>query len=74
LLADNGCVIPDFEQAPKVDYPIGGGESPGTCQKVGCCPDATPMVVCEVKGNSNSSHDELGNPGYSTLTTELSAP
>jgi hypothetical protein len=74
MLANNGCVIADYDTAPKVDYPIGGGQAPSVCKKIGCCPETTPVVVCPLGGTSNSSHDELGNPGYSTLITELSAP
>jgi polyhydroxybutyrate depolymerase len=74
LLSVNGCAVPDYDAAPKHDYPIGGGQAPGVCQRIGCCPTATPVVVCALVGGDLASNDQIVNPGFSTLITELAAP
>ncbi len=74
LLSVNGCAVPDYDAAPKHDYPIGGGQAPGVCQRIGCCPTATPVVVCALPGNQLASNDQIVNPGFATLITGQAAP
>jgi sugar lactone lactonase YvrE len=64
----DGCTIgTGFVDAQFDTFPIGGGNSDTTCQKIRGCPDLTPLVVCKILGNYLSPNAAVVNPGFSTF-------
>ena len=60
-----------FDTAILQDFPIGGGKSPDTCKFVTGCNPLYPIVVCPLPGHSQSSHDDVVNPGWSTFIKQF---
>jgi poly(3-hydroxybutyrate) depolymerase len=63
----NGCPGGNYAGATWDNFPIGGGNPDGTCQKMRGCPDLYPLVVCPLPGSGHGSHDGVANPGFSTF-------
>jgi len=71
-MAANGCSIgTDYDTAQLENYPIGGGNTDSTCQKIKGCPAPYPLVVCALPGNNHSRHESVAVPGFATLLTDL---
>jgi hypothetical protein len=63
----NGCAVTSLSNTTSVPFPIGGANADGTCTRIVGCPDAAPVVTCQLPGSGHGSHDAVANPGFSTL-------
>ena len=68
----NGCTgSSDYDDAVAkgmvADFPIGGGNDPGTCKLIKGCPEIYPLVVCALPGNNHASHPTVVEPGFPTF-------
>ncbi|HEX3852285.1 MAG TPA: hypothetical protein VHW01_15050 [Polyangiaceae bacterium] len=44
-----------------------------TCQRITGCPAIYPLVFCLISGNQHASHDDIVEPGFTTLLSMFSA-
>ena len=71
----NGCTIgTSYDTATFEPYLIGDGNPDDTCRKMLGCPEAFPIVVCELPGNGKGSHDPVVNPGFTVFFQEFLPP
>lgn len=67
-MARNGCTIgTDYDNTTFEDFPIGGNQPDGTCERIQGCEPLYPLVVCSIPGSGHGSHDAIVNPGASTF-------
>jgi hypothetical protein len=68
------CESGSYDTAVLQNFPIGGGNSDDTCQRISRCDPRYPLVVCALPGASRGSHDNVVVPGWSTFIKLFEAP
>jgi hypothetical protein len=62
------CAAPGYDDAPRTDFPIGGGNPDDTCRQLAGCNPLAPLVVCPLAGQGRGSFDSIANPGFAAFT------